>query len=419
MSSAVGISGAVEVFKGFFSRGFWFGSFLPVLIIAGIHVVLAAWAGLIDVSLADLVKAELDKLIAIPLVTFVLVILAYAATPIIPLVRGFLDGSLLPQRVHDRLWRDHMIAARKTRSEVDDATQCLSDAGDLNARETALLQQARAEGNKNGADPVQQTAQDALDKIIPLVDAADKGEMPSSAELGKQCKALSDTLKLWKTDLDENHRHHGAAVLLTSAQAKLTALLKDAETHAEHHMDAVLSRSSRIAYDNPQATRMADIRLLIEKYSQDTYGVDFDFLWPRLQALLPGQSEKDTGTMSDKLGMASAQIDFSVLSLGLSLTVFLWLPYFVWTGDPVKFFAIAAIAPLLTVFLYFVTLESQIAFGAVMRAAIDTYRLKLLDELCQPRPATLADERELWWQLQLTDKLRQLNPVYNYSNRKA
>ena len=105
MSSAVGISGAVEVFKVLLRLPV--GSFLPVLIIAGIHVVLEAWAGLIDVSLADLVKAELDKLIAIPLVTFVLVILAYAATPIIPLVRGLLDGSLLPQRVHDRMARPH------------------------------------------------------------------------------------------------------------------------------------------------------------------------------------------------------------------------------------------------------------------------------------------------------------------------
>ena len=57
-----------------------------------------------------------------------------------------------------------------------------------------------------------------------------------------------------------------------------------------------------------------------------------------------------------------------------------------------KFVAIAAGAPFVTMFFYYGTLESQIAFGEVAKAAVDMHHFTVLTNLHQPMPATLADD---------------------------
>jgi hypothetical protein len=123
---------------------------------------------------------------------------------------------------------------------------------------------------------------------------------------------------------------------------------------------------------------MADVQLLAEQYCSKAYRVDFDYIWSRLQFVVPAQSGSgNTDSLSDRLATARAQVDFSILSLALSLTVpLVWLPYLAWTSDsPVKYLVIAAASPLLGSLFYWVALESRIAFGEVAMAAVDMYRV--------------------------------------------
>jgi hypothetical protein len=59
----MGLIDIFTTFKGFFSRTFWFGSFLPVAIFAGIHLLVASWLGT-GIDLASLISADSNKVCA-------------------------------------------------------------------------------------------------------------------------------------------------------------------------------------------------------------------------------------------------------------------------------------------------------------------------------------------------------------------
>jgi hypothetical protein len=414
----MGLTDILSTFKGFFTRTFWFGSFLPIAIFAGIHLLVASWLGT-GIDLASLISADSNKLIGVPLAMFALVVVAYAATPLIPLVHGLLDATLLPQWLHDWLRREHLVEARAARRLVDGATAQFDQMGELNARLSASLQVARNTGNEHGALPAAGVLGRVGKKIDAMCRRFDRGWPPAAEKLTEAAHELDPILRANRTRLPANatDAQRAAAAQLSSAQTKLMELLKDAESNAAHELQGLLARNSRIAYDNPQATRMADIRLLSEQYCSKAYGVDFDYIWSRLQFVVPAQSGSgNTDSLSDRLATARAQVDFSILSIALSLTVpLVWLPYLAWAGEsPVKYLVIAAAAPLLVCLFYFVALESRTAFGDVAMAAADMHRFALLSGLHLAMPASLADEREVWGDLQRIELIRDLNVIYKH-----
>jgi len=122
----------------------------------------------------------------------------------------------------------------------------------------------------------------------------------------------------------------------------------------------------------------------------------FDYIWPRLQLVLP-----DKSPLGDQLIAAKAQIDFAIVSLVLILTVpAVWLLWLAFTARaPWLFLAVGSITPLLVSFFYRAAVEAQFGFGEVVKSAIDRYRFDLLKTLRQPAPATLSAEQHLWQQL--------------------
>src|SRR4051812_48898369 len=185
----MGLTDIFSTFKGFFSRTFWFGSFLPVAIFAGIHLLLAYWLG-IGIDLASLVNADSNKLIGVPLAIFALVVVAYALTPLVPLVDGLLDGSLLPQWLHDLLRREHLVQARSARRRIDAATAQLNDIGDLNVTQSKALQDAYNAGNAQTTLP----ADGVLGRVGRDIDSLrrrfDRGWPPTAQELTSVANAL-------------------------------------------------------------------------------------------------------------------------------------------------------------------------------------------------------------------------------------
>jgi hypothetical protein len=381
-------------------------------------LLVASWL-VTGIDLAPWINADSNKLIGVPLAMFALVVVAYAATPLIPLVHGLLDATLLPQWVHDWLRREHLVEARAARRLVDAATAQLNQMGELNATRSASLQAARNTGNAQGALPVAGVLGEVGNNIDAMYLRFDRGWPPTAENLTKAADDLAPILRANKARVPANASdvQRTAAAELSSAQTKLMELLKDAESNAAHELQTLLARNSRIAYDNPQATRMADIRLLSEQYCGKAYGVEFDYIWSRLQFVVPAQSGSgNTDSLSDRLATARAQVDFSILSLALSLTVpLVWLPYLAWTGEnPVKYLVIAAAAPLLVCLFYFVAMESRTAFGDVAIAAADMNRFALLSGLHLALPASLADERDMWGDLQRIELVRDLNVIYKH-----
>lgn len=427
MSPVPTLADIVGTFKGFFSRGFWFGNFLPVAIFAAVHLVIA-WLALPNVPLGKWVATDASSLTYFPVTFAALVALSYAAAPLVPLMRGLLDGSLLPAFLHDALRKEHLIEARPIRRKINDAFDLFNQLDRLNSTQTSLIWKARGEGNVVGRITNRPSIEDARGAIKLLVERFDAGARPGAQDLARAAALLIEALQandadLANADLDGGAAQHdpaarAAAQRLDEAERAMMQLLDDAAADARHEYLSLRARYSRIAYDNPQSTLMADTRILVEKYCADSYGVEFDYIWPRLQLVLPAKGDGEGESFGEKLSAAGSQIDFSVLSLALSLTVPLgWLPYLAFTApDPILFLAIAGAAPLVIAFFYRVAVESQIAFGEVMKAAIDNYRFDLLGaHLRQALPATLSDERELWGRLQKIGELPSLDLVYRHT----
>ncbi len=90
------LSNVIEVFKGFFSRSFWFANFLPVAMFAFLHPVIAWWV-IPGIPLAEWARSEPSSLTYFPVAFAVLVVAAYALTPIVPLLRGLLTVRFCPR----------------------------------------------------------------------------------------------------------------------------------------------------------------------------------------------------------------------------------------------------------------------------------------------------------------------------------
>jgi hypothetical protein len=401
------LSEITSAFKGFFSRAFWFGNFLPVIVFAAVHVAIAWWVGVISTAAVESwIKVDAKQLAYFPMAVAAFIVLAYALAPLVPLLRGMLDGSLLPESWYNFLVKEHMISARAIRSKVRKAFLHFTDTSEIEHKYSGLISAARAIGNDHGGIHDVPAIDDAVGSIAALQQQFDSGDVPCGPDLIPTARLLITALLVNAT----NEPGDANAVRLDDACGQFARILADAEADAQNRYIVMQSRNSRIAYDNPQATRMADTRMLVESYCSKTYGVSFEYLWPRLQLVLPQLgSQGDVGSFSDKLTGARAQIDFALLSLGLSLSIpVVWLPYVVCKAhDPTVFLVLAAAGPLLIGFFYQVAVESQAAFGDVMKAAVDAYRLDLLAKLHQPLPPTLSAERELWRRLEQIEGVQQ------------
>jgi len=181
--------------------------------------------------------------------------------------------------------------------------------------------------------------------------------------------------------------------------ALLLQLLEQAPAEARHRFQFLSEHTRGLAvreFEDPQATRIGDARVVAERYSEDVYQAEFEYLWPRLQLMVPANDP-----VAERIGAARAQVEFAVLSLLLMLSVpVVWLPLLaLTTRTPWLLLGIGAAAPMFAGFFYQLVFVSQVALGEVVKVAIDRYRLDVIKMLHQPRPATLSGERELWRQL--------------------
>jgi hypothetical protein len=185
----------ITVFQGFFSRAFWFGSFLPVAVVAAIHLVIAWLQYPKLVPLNEWSTATFESLTLFPAVFAGLVVLAYALTPLIPLLRGVLDGSLLPEWTHDWLRRAHVISMREARDQVVYALETSAGYDRLIMREIPRLQGKRAAGMNLNAIANFDLIESAKTSIETLQKKIESGVTPTIPETQSTVDALAAALE--------------------------------------------------------------------------------------------------------------------------------------------------------------------------------------------------------------------------------
>lgn len=392
-------------FQGFFSRSFWFGSFLPVAITAAFHLAVIEIVFPDLVPLSSWLKAGLgDKATELTLFIAALVVLAYVLTPFTPLFRGILDGRLLPDWLHDSLRASRYLSWREAKQKMSAAAD---DRGfflrmyRVRVKEIWASQRAPT-GNGGPNAHVIERAKAAINQAKTAIDTALNSArstgLPDRSATEAAVSALIDAQGSCGPGTPEEKRKE-----LAQAQSLLIELLSEAESEAEYRLSRMTPTFRRV---DLVPTRVGEARRLVERYSKDTYGVEFDFVWPRIQMLLPNDDDGFTQRLQD----AQAQLNFSVLTLALAVTVpLVWLPMLlIKSTSPTSawmFLAVGLLSPLILLFLYELVVQSQSVFGEVVRAAIDKYRLQVLTEIAhQPLPATLSAERALWMGLRMASE---------------
>ncbi len=107
--------------------------------------------------------------------------------------------------------------------------------------------------------------------------------------------------------------------------------------------------------------------------------------------------QKDT-KLSDSLAMAKIQLDFSILTLTLTVaTVFAWSVFLLFDGRSLwTALAVIGLGPVVAYGWLGIVHASYSGFAETVRSAIDLHRFELLAALRHPLPASTDDEKDAW-----------------------
>ena len=146
--------------------------------------------------------------------------------------------------------------------------------------------------------------------------------------------------------------------------------------------------------DPVRPTRMGNIAAAIDAYAIGRYKMELTIFFSRLQTLLVKNNDKGYPLVLD----AKAQLDFLVACCWFSaVSTAVWAALLlVYGGLPRAFVIVAVAGYALTAALYLSASASYLAYGEVVRAAIDVNRFALLGALDVKLPPSLREERNLW-----------------------
>jgi hypothetical protein len=384
-------------FATLFSAAFLLGNFFPVLIIAIVNFGLA-WIAVDGFSETAASWNPVTAGVANAAAEFLLlVLLAILLGPLVPVLRSLLDGTKLPpplRRNGEEEWqRVRTDLQHKAETAKGDYEYFAGQADTSIGR----LQQARAQGNnQQGTD---ENAVNLAQVAVRLVARGMQGgRLPQRPELEAAVGRLEQALRQSRTNIPDGQPHHDLAVKLDGLHEQLLNQLYLARDVAKRNADvANYVAQSNFAPNEIWPTRVGNVRAAIERYPTVAYKISYDFLWPRLRAVLLKRPE-----ISVIVDTAQAKLDFAVLMTWLSaLTVAGWLLFLALAGHSLLlYFVVGILGPAAVVLFYWLVDETQKAFGEVLVMAVDALHFDLLGALHQRIPNTLAAERETWMQLQ-------------------
>jgi hypothetical protein len=393
---------AVTALQGFFSKLFWFGVFVPVALFAALHLGLAMLT-FPDVH-AAVTSASARGAEEVRLVGAILglIVLAFLLSPLLPLLRGLLDGSLLPASVCQSLVEARVGKVRRQRAELRSARDTAGAIQQIVKEGRAKLKTAYNVGRQLPT-AVNMTATIAAEIAIAAASKPlESAKLPGLVELDKAIIATDRALRANNPDQADLAKLDPKAEVGLSERTgragdKLEMLLADAESEATGRYEVAEERLRGIPTDGSvQATHMGDARRAAERYAIDTYGVEFTFLYPRLLIHLP----KGGSAIADRLIAAQAALDAAVMSVFLAATLFVWLVVLAAHGQSVTVLLLIALGtPTLIWGCLRLAIEAQFGLGEAVNLAVDRHRFDVLKELRQPIPTSRLAERALWARL--------------------
>ena len=385
--------------QGFLSRDFWTSTFAPVAFFAAIHTLIATALSQ-SFTFAALTSDASPLAKNLVLVVLGLVLVGYLVQPLLPLLRGLLDGSLLPAVIHDWLLVNRRPAINAEQSALT---------ASLTMR-TSLRTFAAELQDPTGAYRVAYVASQSL-RTATRVDVVEKAEaeieflgslmirnaFPSRSQLDGARAAVLAALLLNDPSLPAGSADGALSLRLSEAADRLQDRADAAVQMAEADYDSRMARL-RVAdaLRQPQATALGDARFVAERYSEDVYAVSFDFIWPRLVLAIRADAKDDPCNAAIEQGRA--RCDFAILSVVLSCSVPLfWLPFMLLRGGPGwLFLIIGGGTPAVVQFFYRLAFEAQLAFADIIKTTIDRHRFLVIKMFRQPMPASRNEERLTW-----------------------
>lgn len=145
------------------------------------------------------------------------------------------------------------------------------------------------------------------------------------------------------------------------------------------------------SYNDVAPTRLGNVIRSAETYPQARYGAPALRVWPRLYHLLPPELQTSFEEAQNSMEFLLVVAFLSGL-FGLPATVYLMCVE-ASTGWVMAASVGSAVIAYAT---YLGALAPAGLYADSIRAAFDTHRMKLLEALQVPRPATVAEERRTW-----------------------
>jgi hypothetical protein len=143
-----------------------------------------------------------------------------------------------------------------------------------------------------------------------------------------------------------------------------------------------------------RATQLGTVAAVNDRYPHKRYGITLNNLWPRLIQVVPEDARA-------RLEDANIYLDFTLIMSVLSgLLVTISVCFATWQkphhlAHPWN--VLVPVACFVSFFVFYrLSIEATRTFGAQVQAAVDLFRLKLLDALDVERPSTPTEEKQIW-----------------------
>ena len=350
---------------------------------AAINLLLAA-------QISSAAKELLDKIIAekwewlVPSVLG-LIVAAYVLGPMVRLFRAVFDGQRLPDWLFTFLLPSHVVHRDRADSALQ-AAQLWQDLisewqrrarANLAAAKGTLPRPAAGAGNPANLFP------DAYRRVNRLQRRVRAGRSINELEVRQVENALVSARQSIPPTID---------AIIDQLEQRFFQSLAYLAVMAGSHAARRLDRKRRLP-PQVQATSTGNVRQYLENYANDVYHADFNFLWPRVQAVIG-----ETDAMAKRIDAARSLADFAVLSLLLTIvTMLVWFPALsLMDTAPWRLLAVGILGPVVGWVFFHLVVESQISLGELAQIAIDRFRFEVLKTLHIKPPPTLSAERQIW-----------------------
>jgi len=373
----------LSAFKSILSGSFWFGAFLPVAVFAAANLLLAAQIFPAADKLLNQIGAEKWNWL-VPAVLG-LVVAAYVLGPMVRLFRAVFDGRRLPDRLFTLLLPLHVVRRDLADSSLRAAKLRQDVVGEWQRRAQLNLAVAKVTQPRPvpGAGTPRIRVADASRLVTRLQRRVRAARSINVAEVSQVEAALIRARRSISPLTDP---------IVDGLEQSFFQSLAYLAVMAGSHAARLLDRKRRLP-PQVQATSMGNVRQYLENYANDVYHADFDFLWPRVQAVIV-----ETDAMAKRIDAARSLADFAVLSVLLTIvTMLVWLPLLAALDTtPWHFLIVGIFGPVVAWLFFHLMLESQVSLGELAQIATDRFRFEVLKTLHIKPPLTLSAERQIW-----------------------